>query len=165
MADIKTLENKVFSVNVKGTSIPVEFKLELISNDMKMLAFLAGELSNSAYYFTTFADVNQGDCNDVNKTFNLDRKSEWKPFLYKKRLNDAKKVKDRKALLAKGKSNVSSQHAKVLNFISKELKSRQEETPLFENYIDYARCEPLHLKNNVMKELFMKVFKHCIVAS
>jgi hypothetical protein len=28
-----------------------------LPNDMKMLAFLAGELTNSATYFSTFADV------------------------------------------------------------------------------------------------------------
>ena len=25
-----------------------------------------------------------------------------------------------------------------------------------ERYIDFAKCEPLHLKNNVCKEMFMK---------
>ena len=29
-----------------------------LPNDMKKLCFLAGELSNAAKYFTTFADVN-----------------------------------------------------------------------------------------------------------
>lgn len=46
---------------------------------------------------------------------------------------------------------------KLTHFISTELKSRQEEVPLLQHYIDYAKCEPLHLKNNVVKELFMKI--------
>ena len=37
------------------------------------------------------------------------------------------------------------------------LKSRQEEEPLVSTYIDCGMCEPLHLKNNTVKEMFMKV--------
>ena len=59
LSDIKYLENNVFTVNVNGVSYNVEFKLEALPNDMKMLAFLAGELSNSAYYFSTFGNVNK----------------------------------------------------------------------------------------------------------
>ena len=54
VSDIKYLESRSFKINVDGTSFQVEFKLELLPNDMKMLAFLAGELTNSAYYFSTF---------------------------------------------------------------------------------------------------------------
>ena len=32
----------------------------------------------------------------------------------------------------------------------------KKKVPLVENYIDKAKFEPLHLKNNVTKELFMK---------
>ena len=37
------------------------------------------------------------------------------------------------------------------------MKSRQEEIPLVGKYIGNAYCEPLHLKNNVVKEMFLKV--------
>ena len=56
---------------------------------MKMLAFLGGELSNAALYFTTFANVNKKDCNDMTKSFSLDGSKSWKPFDYEKRLSDA----------------------------------------------------------------------------
>ena len=56
--DFIYLESKVFLVSVDTENVKVEFKLAELSNDMKMLSFLAGELSNSAKYFTTFADVN-----------------------------------------------------------------------------------------------------------
>ena len=39
----------------------------------------------------------------------------------------------------------------------RDLKSRQEEVPLVGEFIDLAKCEPLHLKNNVCKEMFMKL--------
>ena len=45
----------------------------------------------------------------------------------------------------------------ITSFISKELKSRQEEIPLVGKFIDCANCEPLHMKNNTVKEMFMKV--------
>ena len=62
--------------------------LNLELDDMKMLAFLAGELSNAAYYFSTFTNVNKEESNDVIKSFGVD----WKPFDYSKRLKDAKLV-------------------------------------------------------------------------
>ena len=36
------------------------------------------------------------------------------------------------------------------------MKSRQEEISLVGKYIGNAYCEPLHLKNNVVKEMFLK---------
>ena len=56
---------------------------------MKMLPFLGGELSNAAFYFTTFANINKKDCNDVTKFFSLDGNKSWKPFDYEKHLSDA----------------------------------------------------------------------------
>ena len=44
-------------------------------------------------------------------------------------------------------------------YIGKELKSWQFHFPLFERYIDVAKAEPLHLKNNTIKEYFMVLFK------
>ena len=45
----------------------------------------------------------------------------------------------------------------LTSFIRKSLKSRQEEIPLVGKYIGQAYCEPLHLKKNVVKEMFLKV--------
>ena len=55
---------------------------------MKMLCFLAGELSNAAKYFITFADVNTDNHRQYDKTFGKD----WKSFSYDKRLQDSAKV-------------------------------------------------------------------------
>lgn len=57
VSDISDLEKSTFSLDCNGTSIDVKFKISELPNDMKMLAFLAGELSNVAMYFSTFADV------------------------------------------------------------------------------------------------------------
>ena len=55
--DISDLEKTTFTVNCNGTPVDVKFRISKLPNDMKMLSFLAGELSNSATYFSTFADV------------------------------------------------------------------------------------------------------------
>ena len=59
------------------------------------------------------------------------------------------------------KKNLSYNYSRTLltNYISTELKSRQEHIPLVGKYIDLAKAEPLHLKNNCVKEMFMKILK------
>jgi len=91
VSELQYLEQNIFQVNVNDHLINVEFKVESFPNDMKMLAFLAGELTNSSYYFTTFANVHQDDSNDITKKFSIDGKSKtaWKPFNYDKRVTDA----------------------------------------------------------------------------
>ena len=49
--------------------------------------------------------------------------------------------------------------SKLTAYISTNLKGRQEEAPLLGKYFDLARCEPLHLKNNTVKKMFMKILK------
>ena len=88
IADFIYLESKVFSINTESGNVNVEFKLTELPNYMKMLCFLAGELSNAAKYFTTFADVNTDNHRQYDKTFGKD----WKPFSYGKRLEDSAKV-------------------------------------------------------------------------
>ena len=53
------IESKIYTIEVNGSQRLVEFKLAELPNDMKILAFLAGELSNAATYFSTFANVSQ----------------------------------------------------------------------------------------------------------
>jgi len=48
--------------------------------------------------------------------------------------------------------------SKVTSYIA-SLHSRQEYKPLLGVYIENAKAEPLHMKNNVIKEQFMKLFK------
>ena len=58
--------------------------------------------------------------------------------------------------LEKSKLAKSTQRNHLTNFI-RDMKSRQENVPLMGEFIDEAKCEPLHLKNNVEKELFIKI--------
>ena len=163
VSELKVLEKEVFEVSVHNKICKIEFKVENLPNDMKMLAFLAGELTNSAYYFTTFANVNSSDANDYHKTFGED--GDWKTFQYDKRIQDAAKVEKKKLDLSKKKIKEATFRTNVTTFISRELRSRQEEVPLVESFIDVAKCEPLHLKNNTTKEMFMKLVKVVLASS
>ena len=153
VADIKCLESQVFKI----ASIKVEFKFDELPNDMKILAFLAGELTNSATYFSTFANVNNKDCTNYKKTFGTTSSNEWTPWKYNKRLDDAKKVNDKKTEIVKSKVCTGTQRNKITTFISTCLKSRQEEIPIVGSFVDRAKSEPLHIKNNTIKELYSKL--------
>ena len=157
VADIKYLESRYFKLNINGKDFQVEFKLELLPNDMKMLAFLAGELTNSAYYFSTFANVHKDNANVLDKCYNTGKSTDWMPFTYQKRLNDARLVEQKKAELLKKNNSATTFRRNTTTYI-KSLKSRQEFVPLVDKYVDKAMAEPLHLKNNVCKEVFMKVW-------
>ena len=65
--DLKHLEGNIFEITSGGTVMKVEYKVAELPNDMKMLCFLAGELSNCAHYFSTFANVNHSDCSNIKK--------------------------------------------------------------------------------------------------
>ena len=52
--NIRLLESKVFGITTSDGVGKVEFKLTELPNDMKMLAFLVGELSNAATIFLHF---------------------------------------------------------------------------------------------------------------
>ena len=56
----KTIWKRISDLDVDGT--PVIFTFSELPTDMKMLALLAGELQNSAKYFSTFANVNKANC-------------------------------------------------------------------------------------------------------
>ena len=70
MSDIQKIEKNSFQctyTNSVGTvTVNVKCKIGELPNDMKMLAFLSGELGNSAKYFSSFANVSSDNANDVN---------------------------------------------------------------------------------------------------
>ena len=122
-----------------------------------MLAFLAGELTNSAYYFSTFANVHKDNANVLGICYDTGKSTDWMPFTYQQRLNDAKLVEWKKVELLK-KNNTAATFRRNTTTYIRSLKSRQEFVPLVEKYIDKAKAEPLYLKNNVCKEMFMKIW-------
>ena len=120
---------------------------------MRMVAFLADELSNPDTYFCTFADVRRNEANECKKTFGEEPKSYWKSVIYEKRLQHAKKVEAKSKQLGKNFSAIAL-HSKILVYSTNELKSRKYKQPLDEEFINFAKADPLHLKNNVVKESF-----------
>jgi len=113
-SDIEFLEKNVFHINVNGQEQTVEFKLGALPNDMKMLAFLCGELSNAAYYFSSFGNVNKNNVTDISKQFGKD----WKPFPYEKRIRDVQLVKKKKKELSSRKLKPAGQRTQLTQYIS-----------------------------------------------
>jgi len=74
-------------------------------------------------------------------------------------------VQKKKKELALSKSSGATKRQNLTAYISKTLKSRQEEVPLIGKFVDLAKAEPLHLKNNVTKEMFVKLLKICTAQS
>ena len=56
-SQIEEIERNAYTVLVDGEDKTVSFYFELLPNDMKYLAFIAGELPISSTYFSPFADV------------------------------------------------------------------------------------------------------------
>ena len=160
MTELRYLESRVFYVTVDGVDMPVEFGMGGLPNDMKYLAFLEGALTNGAKFFCTYADVNSDNHTNPDFTFG-EPDSQWKPFPYKQRVAVAAAVEAKKQKLETAGKSAKSQRTEITKFIASK-DSRQEFVPLVEEYIDKATCEPLHLKNNVCKEQFMKLLNLCL---
>ena len=69
--DLNYLESRVFEIDTDNEKKKVEFMMTELPNYMKMLSFLAAELSNSASYFSTFANVARNEVNNYKKSFGL----------------------------------------------------------------------------------------------
>ena len=85
----------------KGNSVNVKFKISELPNDMKMLAFLGGELSNAATYFSTFANVSTHSMSALDGSFGSSGKEKLEPWNYEDRVSVAKKVEQFKTSLTK----------------------------------------------------------------
>ena len=84
--DIRFLESNIYEIATHGGIHKIEFKLAELPNDMKMVAFPAGKLSNAATYFCKFANVRRYEANYCKKIFGKEPKNYWKPSTYQKRL-------------------------------------------------------------------------------
>ena len=147
MVEIAHIEKQVFSVNVNGTVESVKFCIAELPNDMKMLAFLAGELSNSAKYFSTFANVSTDNYKDVSGSFGHGGSNTWKPWKYSERVSVAKAVVNMKKKVETQNIKPATKRTKITAFIAQK-QSRQEFVPLVGKLVDLAHVDPLHLKNN-----------------
>lgn len=155
LIDFRYLENNIFPINIGENTFKIEFKIAELPNDMKMLCILASELSNSAHYFTTFANVNHDDCDNIKKQIGS-KANDWNVFTTQKRISDGIKAAKKSFDLSKSNLAKQTQRNHLTNYI-RGMKSRQEDIPLMGEYIERAKSEPLHLKNNIVKELFLKI--------
>ncbi|CAB4039005.1 Hypothetical predicted protein [Paramuricea clavata] len=112
-----------------------------------MLAFLGGELSNAATYFSTFANVSTHSISGLDGSCGSSGKEKWEPWTYEDRVSVAKKVEQFKTSLTKKQLSASTLRSKVTSFIAKN-NSRQEFKPVIGRLIDQANVGPLHVKNN-----------------
>ena len=155
---VADLEGNVFEVE---QGVTVTFKFQELPNDMKMIAFLAGELSISARYFSPFANVSKHDCTNIKGTFGVGRGYTWSPWKYEHRVAVAKKVEKYKETLAKQNHSQKQVRSKITDFIAKQ-NSRQEFLPLLGKAVEKAHVEPLHLKNNAWQYFFRGILKEAI---
>ena len=71
---------------MKESVVNVKFCISELPNDMKMLAYLAGELSNSVKFSSTFANVSLENCKKTNGCFGKEKSDTWQSWQYSKRL-------------------------------------------------------------------------------
>ena len=160
VSDIAYLEDNVFPIN----GYVVKFEFSEIPNDMKMLCFLGGELSNSAKYFSSFGNVTHDDMANLQFTFGRADTNQWKPWDYGKRVKVVKQVEELKSKLAKTTLSASTKRGKITSLIA-EKQSRQEFAPRIGKLIEKAHVEPLHLKNNACALLFSLILEFSIEIS
>jgi hypothetical protein len=146
--EIAEIQEQVFPINVNGIMVNVKFCIAELPNYMKMLAYLSGELSNSAKYFSTFANVSLNDCKNTSGSFGKEKSNTWRPWKYSKRLSVAKAVDLLMKKVDKQSIKPCTKRNKITSFIAQK-SNRQEFVPLVGKLIDKAHVDPLHLKNNV----------------
>ena len=71
--EISVMEKQSYSIGNRE----IRFKFSEFPNYLKMLAFLAGELTVSAKFFSTFANVSTGDYDDPKGTFGKGNQHKW----------------------------------------------------------------------------------------
>ena len=92
LVDIRKIESTTYQINKKGEFIDVRFVISELRSDMKMLSFLGGELSNSATYFSSFANGTLQSARDLKGTYGKQKSDTWQPWKYTHRVSVAKKV-------------------------------------------------------------------------
>ncbi|CAB4040834.1 Hypothetical predicted protein [Paramuricea clavata] len=152
VSDVQHLEQQTFKCTYitsesQTCTVDIKFHISEFPNDLKMVAFLCGELTNSATYFCSFANVSSKDATDLNGQFGKEKDKKWHPWNYSERVQVAKSVETFKQTVAKQNIAESTKRSKVTNFIAGK-RSRQEFKPLLGPVVDRIHIDPLHLKNN-----------------
>ena len=155
--EISVMEKQSYSIRDRE----IRLQFSELPNDLKMLAFLAGEFTLSARFFSTFANVSTGDYDDPKGTFGKGNKHKWQPWPYSSRLKVSKEVKKVKEKVERQNITAKTKRKNVTDFIASQ-NSRQEFEPLIGGFIDRAHVEPLHPKNNACQQLFKEILYESI---
>ena len=99
LKDISEVDKKVFHIDGRD----IKFEFSEFPNDLKMIAFLAGELSVSAKYFSTHGNVSTADYDNPLGTFGPGPGHTWKPWDYRNRVSVSKQVEKFKEKVDKQK--------------------------------------------------------------
>ena len=160
VSDIAYVESKRYTV----VGYPVQFKFKLVPSDMKWLATFAGELSNAAHYFSSFANVHDGNKYTVNGAIGESEEFTWQPWNYNDRLTVAARVKAKENELNATRLAPSTKRSKLTQFI-KDQKSRQECEPIIAHLVDFAFAEPLHNSNNAWQYIHSILLEEAVSRS
>lgn len=160
VSDIAFVESRRYTV----AGYPVQFKFKLVPSDMKWLATFAGELSNAAHYFSSFANVHDGNKYTVNGTIGESEEFTWQPWNYNDRLTVAARVKAKENELNATRLAPSTKRSKLTQFI-KDQKSRQECEPIIAHLVDFTFAEPLHNSNNAWQYIHSILLEEAISGS
>ena len=129
----------------------VTFSFDLLPGDMIFLAFVNGELTNSAKYFSSFAYVSQDDSISLTGKFGETPNCKWRPWQYSQRLAIAQQVADFKRKIPNHLA-AKTERSTMTQFIAGK-KSRQEFKPFIGKLYDKEVVEPLYIKNNGVQYL------------
>ena len=141
------IEQRTYTIG----DVTVKFTFDIVPSNMKFLAFINGEISNSACYFPSFANACNTDLNCLEGQFGTDPNCKWRPWCYTARVSKAKKVASFKIKLAKNsKCAAATNRSKVTQYIA-SMKCRQEFEPPIGVLCEKEIIEPLHLKNNAVQ--------------
>lgn len=155
---LRKLKVRLFCIIQLPECLP---KFVLVPSDIKWLATFSGELTNAAYYFSTFANVNSDNKYKVNGSIGYEENSTWQPWQYAERISVATAVQEKKEELSRTKLAESTKRNKVLEFI-RDKKSRQEFKPLMNELVDSAFSEPLRCANNACQQLYLCLLNQAV---
>ena len=147
-ADTEGIKKKTYTVMGKD----VTFSFDLLPGDIKFLAYINGELSNSAKYFSSFAYVCQDESSSLAGKFGKTQNCKWSPWQYSQRIVNAQQVADFKRKLP-GHLAEKTKRAKVTQFIAGK-KSRHEFQPFIGKLCEKEVVETLHLSTPNTKIFF-----------
>lgn len=160
VSDIAYVESKKYTV----AGYPVQFKFKLVPSDMKWLATFAGELSNAAHYFSSFANVHADNKNTVNGAIGEGEEFTWQPWNYDDRLTVAARVNAKQNELDATRLAPSTKRSKLTQFI-KDQNSRQECKPIIGHLVEFAFAEPLHNSNNAWQYIHSLLLEEAVSRS